>query len=138
MLSLSLVVIAMVAVSAWVLSYRRSTQPRRNPDLFVALSQLNDRSGSSGPWRAAEVIDEKHHLETRAAWPSAVVGALSVGAAVLIVQDPSNMIAGAGLRWMTGELLVIALISAVWTGWCVHRAARLVVGQADLHRGLPR
>ncbi|MEP9416437.1 hypothetical protein ABLE92_19190 [Gordonia sp. VNQ95] len=138
MLYLSLVVIAVVAASAWVLSYRRSTQPRRNPDLFVALSQLNDRSGSRGPWRAAEVIDAKHHIEARAAWPSAVVGTLSVGAAVLIVQDPSNMIAGAGLRWVTGELLVIALISAVWTGLCVHRAARLVVGQADLHRGLPR
>ena len=66
--------------------------------------------------------------------PSAVIGLLSVMAVVFMVQDPSSTINGNRLVWMTGELLVIALISAVWTVWCVQRAARLTVRQAGLHR----
>ncbi|MFF0709113.1 MULTISPECIES: hypothetical protein [Gordonia] len=125
--------LAAVAVGAWVLSYYRSSQPRRSPDLFIALSELND-STSDHQRHAAEVIDEKHHLEARAGWPSAVIGLLSVMAVVFMVQDPSSTVNGNRLVWMTSELLVIALISAVWTVWCVQRAARLTVRQAGLHR----
>lgn len=125
--------LAAVAVGAWVLSYHRSSQPRRSADLFVALSELND-SRADHQRHAAEVIEEKHHLEAHAGWPSAVIGLLSVMAVVFMVQDPSNTVSGDALVWMTSELLVIALISAVWTVWCVQRAARLAVRQAGLHR----
>lgn len=125
--------LAAVAVGAWVLSYLRSSQPRRSADLFVALSELND-SRADHQRHAAEVIEEKHHLEAHAGWPSAVIGLLSVMAVVFMVQDPSNTVSGDALVWMTSELLVIALISAVWTVWCVQRAARLAVRQAGLHR----
>ncbi|GAB33023.1 hypothetical protein GOOTI_036_00340 [Gordonia otitidis NBRC 100426] len=124
---------AAVAVGAWVLSYHRSSQPRRSADLFVALSELND-SRADHQRHAAEVIEEKHHLEAHAGWPSAVIGLLSVMAVVFMVQDPSNTVSGDALVWMTSELLVIALISAAWTVWCVQRAARLAVRQAGLHR----
>lgn len=127
---------AAVAVGAWVLSYRRSAQVRRDPDLFVALADLDDDAAVSGrEVRAAAVIEEKHHLEARAAWPSGVVAALGVGAAVLIVQDPSNTVDGGRLWWLTSELLTLAACSAIWTVWCVHRASRLAVGQRQLHRG---
>ncbi|UEA59802.1 hypothetical protein LK459_02615 [Gordonia otitidis] len=125
--------LAAIAVGAWVLSYHRSSQPRRSADLFVALSELND-SRADHQRHAAEVIEEKHHLEAHAGWPSAVIGLLSVMAVVFMVQDPSNTVSGDALVWMTSELLVIALISAVWTVWCVQRAARLAVRQAGLHR----
>lgn len=125
--------LAAVAVGAWVLSYLRSSQPRRSADLFVALSELND-SRADHQRHAAEVIEEKHHLEAHAGWPSAVIGLLSVMAVVFMVQDPSNTVSGDALVWMTSELLVIALISAAWTVWCVQRAARLAVRQAGLHR----
>lgn len=125
--------LAAVAVGAWVLSYHRSSQPRRSADLFVALSELND-SRADHQRHAAEVIEEKHHLEAHAGWPSAVIGLLSVMAVVFMVQDPSNTVSGDALVWMTSELLVIALISAAWTVWCVQRAARLAVRQAGLHR----
>ena len=116
-----------------MLSYHRSSQPRRSADLFVALSELND-SRADHQRHAAEVIEEKHHLEAHAGWPSAVIGLLSVMAVVFMVQDPSNTVSGDALVWMTSELLVIALISAAWTVWCVQRAARLAVRQAGLHR----
>lgn len=125
--------LAAVAVGAWVLSYHRSSQPRRSADLFVALSELND-SRADHQRHAAEVIEEKHHLEAHAGWPSAVIGLLSVMAVVFMVQDPSNTVSDDALVWMTSELLVIALISAAWTVWCVQRAARLAVRQAGLHR----
>ena len=125
--------LAAIAVGAWVLSYHRSSQPRRSADLFVALSELND-SRADHQRHAAEVIEEKHHLEAHAGWPSAVIGLLSVMAVVFMVQDPSNTVSGDALVWMTSELLVIALISAAWTVWCVQRAARLAVRQAGLHR----
>ena len=128
--------LAAVAVGAWVLSYHRSSQPRRSADLFVALSELNE-SRADHQRHAAEVIEEKHHLEAHAGWPSAVIGLLSVMVVVFMVQDPSNTVSGDGLVWMTSELLVIALISAVWTVWCVQRAARLAVRQAGLHRAHP-
>ncbi|WP_246007891.1 hypothetical protein [Gordonia oryzae] len=131
--------LAAIAVCAWVSSYRRSADVRRDPDLFLALADLENEASPSGiEIRAAAVIEEKRHLEIRAGWPSAVVAAAGVMSTVLMVQDPSNAIGGGRLQWLTSELLIIAAISIIWTLWCVHRASRLVLRQRHIHRSCGR
>ena len=103
--------------------------------LDVTNIETDELESPAAEYNATAVIEEKHHLEARAGWPSGVVAALGVGAAVLIVQDPSNTVDGGRLWWLTSELLTLAVCSAIWTVWCVHRASRLAVGQRQLHRG---
>lgn len=125
--------LAAIAVGAWTLSYRRSAQPCRDPDFFVALAQLDDDAPGRDR-RAAEVIEAKHHLEARAAWPSGLLGVVTAMAALFLVQDIFFPWQGPRLEWISIELVVIAFCSAGWMGWCVRRASRNAVRQSRVYR----
>ncbi|NMO02715.1 hypothetical protein HH308_15995 [Gordonia sp. TBRC 11910] len=126
------VVSAVVAVAAWLVSYRRSTAPRRDPEFFVAVSTLD--AGRQSTLAEAELIEEKHHLEARATWPAALVGAAAAIGALFIVLGNFYVTDTPDLWWFTIELVAIAMTSLAVAAWCTSRTARQAVRWSRLYR----
>ncbi|MFW0788393.1 hypothetical protein [Gordonia sp. CPCC 205333] len=126
-------IVAAIAVTAWAVSYRRSTAPVRDPHFFIAVSHLD--AGIRRPSIAeAELIDEKHHLETRAMWPAAIVGVLSAVGALFLVLGNFYAKDIVEIRWIACELVAISLVSAVVATSCAARTGRRAASQSQLYR----
>lgn len=124
--------LAVTTVSSWIVSYRRSTAPCRDPEFFVAVSTFD--AGKRPTLAEAELIDEKHHLEARATWPAAIVAAAAAISALFIVLGDFYVTDTPELRWFTVELVVIAVASTIVAAWCTSRTARQAVRQSRLYR----
>ncbi len=123
--------IAIIAATAWVVSYRRSSEPRRAPSFFLAVASLDDEERQES--RAA-VIDEKHRLEARASRPAIGAGVLAALAALFLVLGNLYSTPNMELRWCAIELAVIAIASAGVAAWCVARTGHFAVVQSQLYR----
>ena len=133
---LTIVLIAVLALTGWSMSVRRCGAPRRDARFFL-LASVVDEAPRAGSDPRAELIEEKHHLELRAAIPALAVGAASAGGAIYIVLGDLQPTRIPELSLMTAELAVIALASIAVAALCARRTARVVVQQSQIYRGSP-
>ncbi|MCH5642255.1 MULTISPECIES: hypothetical protein [unclassified Gordonia (in: high G+C Gram-positive bacteria)] len=123
---LVIVTIALLALAGWSMSVRRAGAPRRDPQYFLLSALVNDGASSGTDWRA-ELIEEKHRLEWRAALPALVVGATATAGALYIVLGSLQPTEIPELRWITAELALVALASIVVAAGCIRHAASVAV-----------
>ena len=133
---LTIVLIAVLALTGWSMSVRRCGAPRRDAQFFLLASVVDD-APSAGNDARAELIEEKHHLELRATLPALTVGAAAAAGAIYIVLGDLQPTRIPELGMMTAELAVIALGSIAVAAICARRTARVVVRQSQIYRRSP-